>query len=75
MPTGVRFVESGATELTLFLGSGFEVRLGDATDLRLKLAIARRILASTRAATSGVGYLDVAVPERPVLDTNSQAGG
>jgi len=75
LPTGVRFVESGATELTLFLGSGFEVRLGDATDLRLKLAIARRILASTRAATSGVGYLDVAVPERPVLDTNSQAGG
>ena len=75
LPTGVRFVESGATELTLRLGSGFEVRLGDATDLRLKLAIARRILRETRAATGGVGYVDVSVPERSVLDTNSQPGG
>jgi hypothetical protein len=75
LPTGVRFVESGTSELTLLLGSGFEVRLGDATDLRLKLAIARRILRATGAATTGGGYLDVAVPERSVLDSNSQVGG
>src|SRR5262249_40883353 len=53
LPTGVRFVRGGAEELTLLLGSGFEVRLGDAADLRLKLAIARRILHITGAATAG----------------------
>ena len=74
LPTGVRFVRSGAAELTLLLGSGFEVRLGDPSDVRLKLAIARRILRATGAGTSG-GYLDVAVPERSVLDTNTQVGG
>jgi cell division septal protein FtsQ len=75
LPTGVRFVESGANELTLRLGSTFEVRLGDATDLRLKLAIARRILRLTGAAATAGGYLDVAVPERPVLDSNPQVAG
>ena len=48
-----------------------EVRLGDASDLALKLAVARRIL----PALAGVGgYLDVSVPERPVAgqDLNSQ---
>jgi hypothetical protein len=75
LPTGVRFVEVGEGELTLILGSTFEVRLGDSTDLRLKLAIARRILRTTDAATTAGGYLDVAVPERSVLDTNPQVGG
>lgn len=74
LPTGVRFVRSGATELTLLLGSRFEVRLGDPSDIRLKLAIARRILRATGAG-AGSGYLDVAVPERSVLDLNSQVGG
>jgi cell division protein FtsQ len=75
LPTGVRFVRAGPDELTLLLGSGFEVRLGDPSDLRLKLAIARRILQATGTATTGHGYLDVAVPERPVLNSNSQVGG
>ena len=67
---------SGAgTELTLVLGGGLEVRLGDHGDLRLKLAIARRILRATAAATTGGGYLDVSVPERPVLDLNSKVAG
>lgn len=73
-PTGVRSVRAGK-ELTLTLGSGLEVRLGDATDARLKLAIARRILLATGAATAGGGYVDVSVPERPVLSTKSQVGG
>ncbi len=68
LPTGVHFVRVGTGELTLLLGSKFEVRLGDASDLRLKLAIARRILLATGAATTPAAYLDVAVPERPVLD-------
>jgi len=74
---GVRFVRAGVGELTLILGGGsdFELRLGDTSDLRLKLAIARRILTSTDAVTAGHGYLDVSLPERPVLDSDSQVGG
>jgi cell division septal protein FtsQ len=75
LPGGVKVVRGGRDELTLVLGGGLEVRLGDAGDLRLKLAIARRILRATGAATAGPGYLDVSVPERPVLSTNSQVGG
>jgi cell division septal protein FtsQ len=74
LPTGVRTVRAGK-ELTLTLGGGLEVRLGDATDIRLKLAIARRILRETGAATGGRGYVDVSVPERPVLASNSQVVG
>jgi hypothetical protein len=75
LPGGVRLVQTGAKGLTLILGGGFEVRLGDAGDVRLKLAIARRILSSTGAAAGGAGYLDVSVPERPVLSSNSKVGG
>jgi cell division protein FtsQ len=75
LPGGVAAVRVGADELTLTLGAGLEVRLGDAGDLRLKLAIARRILRSTGAAATGTGYLDVSVPTRSVLSPNSQVGG
>jgi cell division protein FtsQ len=75
LPGGVRFVRAGEHELTLVLGSKLQLRLGDSGDLRLKLAIARRILAATGAARVGGGYLDVSVPERPVLTTNSQVAG
>jgi cell division protein FtsQ len=74
LPGGVRFVTAGTDGLQLVLGTGFEVRLGDAGDLRLKLAIARRILVATGAASHG-GYLDVSVPERPVLNSNPQVAG
>ena len=74
LPGGVRSVASGSDGLTLTLGGGLQVRLGDIGDLRLKLAIARRILQTTGAASTG-GYLDVSVPERPVLQTNSQVEG
>jgi hypothetical protein len=74
---GVRFVRAGMGELTLILGGGsdFELRLGDTSDLRLKLAIARRILNATGAVTAGPGYLDVSLPERPVLSPYSQVAG
>jgi hypothetical protein len=77
VPGGVRFVRAGVGELTLILGGGsdFELRLGDTSDLRLKLAISRRILAATGAVTAGPGYLDVSLPERPVLSPNSQVVG
>ena len=74
LPTGVHEVRT-RKELTLVLGSGFQLRLGETGDLRLKLAIARRILRATGAATTGSGYLDVSVPERPVLADNTQVGG
>jgi len=75
LPGGVHVVSVGQTGLTLTLGGGLEVRLGDPGDIRLKLAIARRILAATGAASAGDGYLDVSVPQRPVLSQNSQVGG
>jgi cell division septal protein FtsQ len=74
LPGGVRFVR-GEKELTLVLDGGLQVRLGDTGDLQLKLAIARRILRLTGAAASGGGYLDVSVPERPVLSPNSRVAG
>ena len=77
-PTPVRFVRVAGAELTLVLGSGLEVRLGGVGDLRLKLAIAHRILRAVNADGSSSGYLDVSVPERPVIaGSNAQlsAGG
>jgi cell division septal protein FtsQ len=75
LPGGVRTVSVGREELTLTLGRGLQVRLGDTGDLRLKLAIARRILRLTGAAAAGAGYVDVSVPERPVISTQSQVVG
>ena len=75
LPGGVATVLAGPDELDLVLSGGLQVRLGDAGDLRLKLAIARRILRATGAAATGAGYVDVSVPERPVLATKSQVGG
>jgi ferric-dicitrate binding protein FerR (iron transport regulator) len=53
-------------ELVLRLRSGLEVRFGAPTDVRLKLAVARRAL---RRLPAGTAYLDVSVPERPVGGT------
>lgn len=64
-PLGSRVasVRSTDAELTLVLRSGLELRLGDGSDLALKLAVARAILP---ALAGSRGYLDVSVPERPV---------
>jgi cell division protein FtsQ len=53
-------------ELVLRLRSGLEVRLGEPTDVRLKLAVAWRAL---RGLPAGATYLDVSVPGRPVAGT------
>jgi cell division protein FtsQ len=50
-------------ELVFVLRSGVQVRFGEPTDVRLKLAIARRAL---KLVPSGSTYLDVSVPGRPV---------
>ena len=64
----VRFVRVGKGELTFVLRTGLELRLGAIDDIRLKLAIARRILALIGPGTVG-DYIDVSVPERPVVRT------
>lgn len=71
LPGHVAFVRASSGELTLVLRTRLEVRLGDGSDLALKLAVARRILPALAGAS---GYLDVSVPERPVAGStlNSQ---
>jgi cell division septal protein FtsQ len=63
LPGRVASVRASRDELTLVLRTGFEVRLGDATERALKLEIARRLLSTLPSA----GYLDVSVPKFPVL--------
>ena len=69
-PGRVSSVTATPEALTLRLRSGLEIRLGDAVDVPLKLAVAARVIPLLEAGTA---YLDVAVPERPVAGTlNSQ---
>jgi cell division protein FtsQ len=70
---GTRFpsrVVSVATTggLTLRLRSGLELRLGDPSDVPLKLAVARRIL---HLLPAGAVYVDISVPDRPVAGTTT----
>jgi Cell division protein FtsQ len=63
------YVAPGEHGLTVVLRDRFELRLGSAADLPLKLEVARRVLASLRSTGSPASYVDVAVPERPVAGT------
>jgi len=74
LPGGVGSIASSHGSFTLELGTGLELRLGEPNDVLLKLTIAKRILRQTGAAVDP-GYLDVSVPERPVLSVNAQLGG
>jgi len=71
-PARVATVSLRQGELTFTLRSRIELRLGHSDDLRLKLAIARRIVPTL---PPGTGYLDVSVPERPVAAPNPQVSG
>jgi cell division septal protein FtsQ len=66
-------VKAQPHELTFLLGSGLQLRLGDLRAIRLKLAVAQRVLPQLR--NGGYAYLDVSVPGRPVAGTNSQLKG
>jgi cell division protein FtsQ len=57
--------------LHFYLRDGLELRLGEPTDVRLKLAIVRQAIGRLPVGTT---YLDVAVPGRPVAG-NSQVSG
>ena len=63
LPIAVRSVVATRDELTLVLRTGLELRLGDGSDLPVKLEVARQVLPQLAGAG---GYLDLSVPERPV---------
>jgi hypothetical protein len=54
----------------VILRSGLELRLGREHDVRLKLAVAARILPQLDTDST---YLDVAVPDRPVAGSEAQS--
>lgn len=68
-PARITAVTLARGELSFTLAGRLELRFGEPDDLRLKLAVARRILGSLPAGTT---YLDVSVPERPVSGDNTQ---
>lgn len=70
----VRVVRADDHELTFILGSGLELRLGDLHAVRLKLAVASRVLPDL-VARGGYAYLDVSVPGRPVAGINPKPAG
>lgn len=63
------YVKQQEEELTIVLRDRMELRLGNASELALKLRVAERVLAAVRATGSPATYIDVAVPERPVAGT------
>lgn len=71
LPSRIRTVRAQDHELTFLLGSGLELRLGDLHAIRLKLAVAARILPGLH----GYRYLDVSAPVRPVASHNPQPEG
>lgn len=71
-PAHIAFASLRREGLVFRLRNGLELRLGDPTDIRLKLAIAR---AAMRRTPTGTLYVDVSVPGRPVAGSNSQVSG
>jgi cell division protein FtsQ len=67
-PARIAGATAQAGELVFRLRSGLELRLGAPTDVRLKLAVARRALPRL---PRGATYLDVSVPGRPVAGVAS----
>jgi cell division septal protein FtsQ len=63
------YVKSEDDALTLVLRDRMELRLGTATELALKLRVAKQVLTAVRATGSPATYIDVAVPDRPVAGT------
>lgn len=67
LPVAVHAVDARSA-LVFKLARGIELRLGDVSDLDLKLAVAAKVLAVLPAPIQGQAlFLDVTVPERPVV--------
>jgi cell division septal protein FtsQ len=78
-PVRIHMVHLEGGQLTMDLRApwgGPELRLGEAVDVEVKLAVAAAVLRSLSAdAGSSVGYLDVSVPERAVVGSDPQVEG
>jgi hypothetical protein len=78
-PVRIHMVRLEGGRLTMDLRApwgGPELRLGEAVDVKVKLAVAAVVLRSLSADThSSVGYVDVSVPERTVVGNNPQVEG
>jgi cell division protein FtsQ len=72
LPERVNAVRSVEEQLTIVLQRGPEIRLGEATDIRLKLTVAAQVLPLLDESSA---YLDVSVPERPVSGADPQPSG
>jgi hypothetical protein len=64
------YVRHDVSGLTFVLRDNFELRLGGASELRLKVRVARHVLAAVRATDSDATYIDVSVHDRPVAGTS-----
>ena len=68
MARRVWYVKTGeAGTMTAVLDDSFEVRLGRGNELQLKLAVTTLVLSTMRREGAAGTYLDVSVPERPVV--------
>ena len=78
-PVRIHMVRLEEGQLTMDLWApwgGPELRLGEAVDVEVKLAVAAVVLRALSADTRGsVGYVDVSVPERAVVGSNPQVEG
>lgn len=75
-PMRVEAATGDRGDLRLVLGNRAELRLGDDSDVRLKLEAAAVVLRSlTASERAGLGYLDVSIPTRVVAFPNSQVEG
>jgi cell division septal protein FtsQ len=78
-PVRIHVVRLEEGQLTMDLWApwgGPELRLGEAVDVKVKLAVAAVVLRALSADTrSSVGYVDVSVPERAVVGSNPQVEG
>jgi cell division septal protein FtsQ len=78
-PVRIQMVRLEGGRLTMDLWAPWgrpELRLGEAVDVKVKLAVAAVVLRSLSAdERSSVGYVDVSVPERTVVGSNPQVEG
>ena len=72
LPRAVTSVVATEEELTLELRAGLELRLGDSSDLPVKLEVARTVLPQLAGQS---GYLDVSVPQFPVAGETLNSRG
>jgi cell division septal protein FtsQ len=75
-PAKVSSARDESGDIVFVLGDGVELRLGPRDELRLKLRVAARILATVPPRElARIDYLDVGTPERVVAGIKSQVGG